>query len=252
MARPGVALQMYTVREQAQADFAGTVRAVAQMGYPAIQFAGYGGLSADQMKRLLDELGLKVAGSHVGLSQLEGDLNREIDYNLAVGNRDLIVPALPREMQQDESGFKRAVQILNQLGARCKEQGARLSYHNHAFEFVQFDGRTAMELLLDETDPSVVVWEPDVYWIAYANEDPTAWIRRYAGRCPYIHLKDMTKDESRTFAEVGEGRFDFQPIFEASEAGGAEWYVVEQDRCARPALESAALSLRHLQEWGKV
>ncbi|HEX5415490.1 MAG TPA: sugar phosphate isomerase/epimerase [Chloroflexota bacterium] len=254
MAQPRIGLQMYTVREAAQRDFPGTVRQVAAIGYPAIQFAGYGNLSATEMKSLLDELNLAVAGSHVGFEALRDNFAGELEYNLAVGNRDLIVPMMPNELrsQGGEKAFHQMAAWLDEIGERCRQNGARLSYHNHALEFEPIGSRTGMEILLDETDPDLVKWEPDVYWIAYANQDPATWIRKYGGRQPFIHLKDMTADASRTFAEVGEGIIDFAPIFAASEAQGAEWYVVEQDRCARSPFESIALSLQHLKEWGKV
>ena len=106
-----------------------------------------------------------------------------------------------------------------------------------------------MEILLDESDPATVGWEPDVYWIAFAKEDPAAWVRRYADRCRLVHIKDMTAGDQPTFAEVGEGVLDFEPIFAA--APDAAWNVVEQDACARPPFESIAISLRHLREWGR-
>ncbi|MBC7315494.1 MAG: sugar phosphate isomerase/epimerase, partial [Chloroflexi bacterium] len=103
-----------------------------------------------------------------------------------------------------------------------------------------------------ELDPALVQFEIDCYWAHYAGVDPAGLIQSLAGRFPLIHLKDMIGEgESRTFAEVGEGIIDWQPVFAASEAQGAQWYVVEQDRCARPSLESAALSLANLRRWGK-
>jgi sugar phosphate isomerase/epimerase len=141
---------------------------------------------------------------------------------------------------------------MNRIGARCKAMGARLSYHNHAFEYVSFDGQLGIDLMLGACDPSLVSFEPDVYWIKVGKADPAAYIRKYSGRTPIIHLKDMTAGPTPTYAEVGEGIIDFSPIFAASEASGAEWYVVEQDFCARPALESAKVSLGHLRDWGKV
>ncbi len=248
MARPGIALQMYTVRAEAQADFAGTLRQVAAIGYPAVQLAGYGDRQAADLRQLLDDLGLTVAGAHIALERLETALDDEIDYNAQLGNRDLICPILRAERRGDEAAVRAVVGTLNAIGARCRERGARFSYHNHAFEFERVGDRTLMEILLDETDPAAVYWEPDVYWIAHAGQDPAAWLRRYAGRCPLVHLKDMTAGQPPTFAEVGEGILDFQPIFAAT--ADAEWYVVEQDTCARPPLESIAISLRHLRAWG--
>ena len=252
MAKPQVALQLYTVREELRKDFVGTLKAVAEIGYPAVQLAGYGGLSSGELKRALDDLGLKVAGSHVDLEALESQPDREIAYCLDVGTPDVVIPAMPQEWRESKEGYGRLAEAMNRIGARCMDLGARLSYHNHAFELVEFDGQRALDLLLGWADPGLVKWEPDVYWLAYGKADPAAYLRTYAGRVPLVHVKDMTPGPNPTYAEVGEGVLDWPAIFAAAEAGGAEWYVVEQDTCARPPLESARLSLRHLTEWGKV
>lgn len=261
MSRPGIALQMYTVREDAQRDFSGTLRAVAAMGYPAVQLAGYGGLAADALRDLLGELDLAVAGSHIGLDRLIEATDEEIAFNLALGNRDLVCPAPPPNRRATVDDFRWLADQLNAVGRRCQAAGARLSYHNHAFEFTRFatesGGATttsafALDLLLAWTEPTLVYFEPDVYWIARAGEDPAAYLHRYTGRCPLVHLKDVANDAEGSFAEVGEGRLDFEPIFSAAETGGAEWYVVEQDRCSGPAMASARLSLENLRRWGKL
>lgn len=250
--QPGIGLQMYTLRDEMRNDYVGTIRKVAEIGYPAIQFAGYGGLSAAEMKRLLDELGLKAAGSHVGIEALESHPDEEIAYCLQVGTPDVIVPAAPASVRNSKEGYPQLAQTLNRLGERARAMGARLSYHNHAFEFQPINGQTGMEILLRETDPELVKFEPDVYWIKAGGQDPVAFLRSNAGRVPLVHIKDMTPGPSPTYAEIGEGILDWPSIFAASEASGAEWYVVEQDTCARPPLESVTLSLKHLKEWGKV
>lgn len=252
MALPGVAIQLYTLREELSRDFAGTLRAVAELGYPAVQLAGYGGLGAAELRRLLDGLGLRVAGNHVGLDRLEHHLDAEVAINRALGNRDLVVPAIPESRRRSAEDYQRCAELLDRIGERCRAEGLRFSYHNHDFEFVRFDGQYALDLLLGRTDPELVYFEPDVYWIAVAGEDPAVYIRKYAGRCPIIHLKDLDPRREPSFAEVGAGTLQFEPIFEASEAGGAEWYVVEQDRCPGPALESARISLENLRRWGKL
>lgn len=251
-AKPIVALQMYTVRDESQKDFVGTLRKVAEMGYPAVQLSGTGDLSAKDLRKLLDDLGLKVAGAHVNLDALENELEQQMTYFLEVGTIDLVVPALPQARRADKNGYKQVADSMNAMGQRLKDARMRLSYHNHAFEFEKFDGEFALDLLLGWSDPEFVNWEPDVYWIKYGGQDPAAYIRKYSGRCPLVHLKDMTADASPTFAEVGEGILDWPAILKASEENDAEWYVVEQDRSARPSLEAAKLSLQHLKEWGKL
>lgn len=251
MSRIPVALQLYTVRDETAKDFAGTVRRVAQMGYAGVEFAGTGGLTAQAMRELLAETGLVAAGAHIGLPQFEQDLDGTLAYYREIGAKYVGVPALGGELR-NPAGFRRAAAAMNQIGARAQELGLTLYYHNHAFEFEVIEGQRGWDILMAELDPSLVVFEIDCYWVTYAGLDPTNLIQTHAGRFPLIHLKDMVgAGDSRTYAEVGEGIIDWQPIFAASEAQGATWYVVEQDRCARPSPVSAALSLAHLRNWGK-
>ena len=161
------------------------------------------------------------------------------------------VPALPGDMR-NPAGFRRAAAIMNQAGAELKKVGMAMYYHHHAFEFERVEGERGIDILLAETDPALVSIETDVYWAQYGGEDPAAFIRANSGRFQLIHLKDMIGEgDKRTYAEVGEGYVDFQAIFAASEAQGATWYIVEQDICQRPSLESAALSFQNLKKWGK-
>ena len=246
MARAGIALQMYTVREDARKDFVGTIRRVAEIGYPAIELAGYGGMTALELKNVVDDAGLKVMGSHLGLSTLESALEREIEYNAILGNHDLICPALPKERRQDAASFREVATTFNAIGRRCRELGARFSYHIHGHEFQRFGDRTGMDILIEQTDPEFVFWEPDTYWIIRAGEDAVAWIRRNAARCPLIHLKDPSPAPAQTDTEIGEGTLDLAAVFAA--ASHAEWYVVEQEDFVRPPMESVAISLRNLTE----
>jgi sugar phosphate isomerase/epimerase len=245
-----IALQLYTLRSEMSSDFVGTLRRVAGLGYQGVEFAGYGGLTAGDMKRLLDELGLVAAGSHVGLARLEGALDDEIAYASAIGLRDIALPVMPEGRRETLNDFRRLADFLNATGERCRAGGLRLSYHNHAFEFARFDGAYALDRLLAWTDPAVVFWEPDVYWIARAGEDPVAYLRKYADRCPLVHIKDVADDAERSFAEVGAGTLDFEALFAA--APNADWYVVEQDRTKGPAIDSARISIENLRGWSKL
>lgn len=251
MANVPIALQLYTVRDQTATDFAGTVRKVAQMGYAGVEFAGTGGLDATQMADLLQETGLRAAGSHIALAQMEADLDGVIAYNRAIGNAYMGVPFLPPDLRTP-AGFRQVAAAMNRIGAVTRAAGITLYYHHHAFEFDVVEGQRGWDILVGETDPALVALETDVYWSFFAGQDPAAIIRQSAGRFPLVHLKDMVgQGDERTFAEVGEGQLDFGPIFEASEAQGVRWYIVEQDRCAGPSLESARKSIDNLKAWGK-
>jgi sugar phosphate isomerase/epimerase len=242
-----VALELYTVRDETARDFAGTIRRVAALGYPAVEFAGYGDLNAGEMRALLDETGLRAAATHVGLAALDADVDREIAYCLAIGCSHLVLPWLPPEQRSPES-FAALAPRLDEFGRRCQASGIRFGYHNHDFEFVLQDGVTLLERLLDSTAPDLVGLELDVYWAAYAGSDPIALLGKYAGRVPVVHLKDMGAD--RRFAEVGDGTLDIQAICTAAVNNGAEWLVVEHDAPTMPSLESAKRSLENLRGLG--
>ena len=244
-----VALQMYSLRDLTAEDFVGTMRSVAEIGYAGVELAGYGGLSAPDMKALLEELGLKPAGSHVGLDLLEKEMESVIEYSLGIGNPYVVCPSLPRDRRQDEASLRATAQSLNRIGAACKERGLQFCYHNHAFEFQTFDGKCILDILLESTGPELVQLEVDTYWVQFAGLDPADLIARQSERVTLVHLKDMDAQD-RSFAEVGEGTLDWKAIFAASEGAGAEWYIVEQDRCKRPPLESVRLSLENLRAMG--
>ena len=242
-----VALQLYTVRDEMARDFAGTVRAVGQIGYAGVEMAGYGDLSAEQMAALLQEAGLRAASTHVALDRLEGNLDAEIEYCLAIGCDHLVLPWLAPE-RRAPADLRALAPRLNEFGRRCRERGITFGYHNHDFEFVRDDGAYLLDHLLDATDPALVTLELDVYWAAFAGVDPASYLRQRAGRVPLVHLKDMAPD--RSFAEVGDGTLDLQAIFAAAEQG-AHWYIVENDAPKMPSLESARRSLENLRSLGK-
>lgn len=251
MSRIPVALQMYTVRDDAARDFTGTLRRVAEMGYAGVELAGTGGLSAIDLKRQLSELGLRVAGSHVALAQLQGDIEPALDYYGKLGAKFIACPWLPED-RRSADGYKRLAESLNVAGARARDRGLQLCYHNHNFEFDEYSGKTGFDILFDAANPDLLKIELDTYWAEFACHSSADLIRRYAGRVPLVHLKDMTGTDTPTFAEVGEGRMDFEAIFQAcEESGGVAWYIVEQDKCERPPLESARISLENLRKWGR-
>ena len=240
-----VALQLYTVRDETAQDFAGTLRRVAALGYKAVEFAGYGGLSAAQQRDLLAETGLTAASTHVGLDILAHTPDDAIAYCKAIDCRYLVLPGLPNERRNPEA-LRALAPRLDDLGRRCQEQGITFGYHNHDWEFAgHADGTALLDLLLDATDPALVALELDAYWVSYAGADPVAYLQRRTDRVPLVHLKDMTPE--RTFAEVGDGTLDMGAIIAAARAAGARWYIVENDAPTIPSLDSARRSLTNLQ-----
>jgi len=251
MSKIPIALQMYTLRNEAAEDFIGTLRKVAEIGYAGVEFAGTGSLSASELKSVLDDLGLRPAGSHIGLEPLEKELGEVIDFNLEIGNRYIVCPGVPEERRNSEEAWKALAETFNGIGAECKKHGLVFCYHNHSAEFQKFNGRYGLDILLQSSDPELVKAQVDTFWVQYAGVDPAGFIRKYPGRCPLVHLKDMAEDR-KSFAEIGEGILDFKAIFAACEEVGTEWYIVEQDSCSRPPIESVRISFENLKSWGMI
>jgi len=213
---PPIALQLYTLREEMAQDFEGVLRQVAELGYVGVELAGTGGRSAAEVRALLDKYGLKASSAHVPLEVLESDLNKAIEEAKTIGYSIIAVPFLMPNRRGDRDGYLKLAALLDSIGAELKKHGLQLAYHNHDFEFVQFDGEYALDLIYANTDPENLKVELDVYWVQYAGVDPVAYVRKYADRAPLIHLKDMTNDEERFFAEVGEGTVDIDGVIAAA------------------------------------
>ncbi len=172
MSNVQVALQLYTVRDQTQQDFVGTLQEVAKLGYKGVEFAGYGGLSAQALTELLTRTGLRTVSSHIGLAELTDEhLDASIAYCRAIGCPTIILPYLTEEWRTLE-GIQRLAPRLNAIGEQCRAAGLTFGYHNHAFEFEDINRQTWYDHLLQLTDPALVKVELDIYWVAFANHDP--------------------------------------------------------------------------------
>lgn len=240
------AVQLYTLREECQADFPYVLRELKRMGWAGVQFAGYHNSTPEELAANLKELGLQAAGLHVGYPRFLNELEQLVEEARILGTRDLICPSTPADMRTPE-GYPELRRTLNAAALRLKREGIRLSYHNHAFEFeTQVEEKTALEYLLEPASGNLVLAELDVYWLKKGGYDPLSYIAPYSGRMPIIHLKDMTADEEEAFAEIGEGTIDFKPILQWGEASGVEWYVVEQDKCRHSPMDCVETSWNNL------
>jgi len=246
MIHRSIAAQMYTVRQAAAEDFPRALQRVAELGYTGVELAGTFGLTTTELTQTLNGLSLKCVSAHVPLADLRHNLSREIDKYLAVGANFLICPWLSPEQRGGEADYRTLAADLNRIGEVCRASGLQLCYHHHDFELVQFDGKYALDILLEESDPTHVQLEADTYWLKFGGEDPAAYIRRWPGRVPLIHLKDMTATQPPTFAEVGTGILDWPHIFEAAGVVGTHWYIVEQDICPGDPFESLRISFERL------
>jgi sugar phosphate isomerase/epimerase len=248
-----LAVQLYTLREGCERNFAAAVKDVARIGYRAVETAGYGNLkTAAQARKALDDAGLSVAGMHVPIEACEASIGRVLDDADAMGTNVVIVPWLDESKRQSAADWRRVGERLSRFADAANPRGIELAYHNHSFEFKKFEGRTAMEILFDSASPKVKA-ELDVYWLAHGGEDPVAFIERFGKRTIALHLKDMARGAERRFAPVGSGILDFAAITEAGQRVGVKYAAVEQDDCyGQSPLEAIRVSFENLKRLGIV
>ncbi len=205
-------LQLWSLRHSAATDAEGTLRRVRGLGYDGVELAGDYGWNADRWRAMLDETGLQAIAAHVGLDALENDLAAKTAFHRTIGVERIVVPSLSRDLQNAE-GYRRAAQRLNTLGSRMKTEGFRLGYHNHAFEFDPLAGTSevGMDILLAETDPALVSFECDAFWLEFAGRDAVEFIRAQGQRVFLIHAKDLRKQD-RADVPAGQGDVDFRAL----------------------------------------
>lgn len=252
MSMPRIACQLYTVREIALRDFSQALRAVRNIGYTAVEIAGYGSLgSASEVRKALDSQEMSVAASHTNIDALERSLPRLLDDCDTLGTDTLVLSFLPEPRRQDARGWQTAGRLLDGIGRACAERGVELAYHHHHFEFQKFDGKYGLEILWESTDPAFLKAELDTFWLRYAGIDPVKYLNRLGSRTRLIHLKDVIAGPPTRFGEVGAGILDFPAILATAKTVGVRWGVVEQDSTyERPPLESLRMSYEKLVSLG--
>jgi len=227
--QPGIALQLYSVRDDCSKDLDRVLEQVAEMGFAAVEFAGYhkyGGDAAGLRKRL-DACGLKVAGTHIGAGTLTGDaLAKTVEFHQTIGCKYLCVPGDGRFTDPVKS--KEFAELMNQAAAELKKVGMACGYHNHTHEFQKDGDTTYWELFAQRTCQDVVL-QQDVGWTTAAGQDPVALIRKYPDRSKIIHCKPtVVGGQGRPI--IGEDSVKWVEVFQACvEAGGTEWYTIEQE-----------------------
>ncbi|MFN4179892.1 MAG: sugar phosphate isomerase/epimerase family protein [Armatimonadota bacterium] len=245
-----VAVQLYSVREDCAKDLLGTLKAIAEMGYEGVEFAGYHGRSAEELRKILDDLGLKVAGTHTGIDTLRGDeLKRTIEFNQTLGNKFLIIPWIGEEWRRTKEDWLRFADFLNELAEKVKPEGMFVGYHNHHFEFQQqFDGQNLWDILFSATKPEVVMQldTGNAMHGGISAEEVVNILKRYPGRAKTIHLKEFSSTNPK--AILGEGEVKWKEVLTLCDSiGGTEWFIIEQETYAYTPIECVRKCLENLK-----
>ena len=253
-----IGLQVYSIRDECEKDFEAAIKKVAAIGYKAVElYTPFFNKQPSEMLRILKENGLSCPSAHFMKGVTEDGWNKHVEYAQALGMRYMLAPG-PESVGHDSlDDYRRMADFFNKLGERCKKAGMQFAYHNHNFEFKQFDGVIAYDELLRRADPELVKMQLDCFWVTRAGKDPVDYLTKHPGRFPLLHIKDLKpgfapvttteRQKVNPFTEVGHGIIDWKRIFKAAPAGGVKQYYVEQDVCDRPSLESVQISYQYLR-----
>ena len=266
-----VALQLYTVRNELAADFLGTLCKVSEMGYDGVEFAGLNGNEPAQVKKWCDSLGLTPISAHVPLADMLADIDKVIADYKTIGCEYIVVPYVTAERRPGGELFMQMVEEIRGIGEKAKAAGLVLLYHNHDFEFNKLpDGQIGLDYLYENIPADLLQTQLDQCWVKYAGYEPVAYLEKYSGRSPVVHLKDfhvegvqegdpyaligLNEKEKKAntafeFRPLGKGVQDIPSIIAAAKAAGSKWFVVEQDQpsMGKNPLECAQMSIEYLK-----
>ena len=229
-----IGLQLYTVRDLMKNDLPGTLSKVAAIGYKEVEFAGYFGRTPAQIRELLRRDGLSSPSTHLAFESLDSGWQKQLDDAKTIGHHWATIAWIPEDKRKTLDDWKRHAAAFNKAGAQAKSAGMRFAYHNHDFELRSVDGQRPLDLLLKETDPSLVDFEMDLYWVVFGGGDPLDFFNRYPKRFPMVHVKDSAGPPDNRMVDVGQGKIDFRSIFAQSDKAGIKHYFVEHDQPADP------------------
>lgn len=245
MDKKEIGLQLYTLRDEISKDVKATLEKVAAAGFTTVETYGFSikdqfwGLSPIELKKILDQNGLKAVSGHYNLGSFLADGNTTepkaaIEAATILKSDYLTIPWVDEPFRQNISDYKVIAARLNEAAKMCQKAGLKLAYHNHDFEFQKHDGVTGYEILLKETDKDLVYFELDLYWVVRSGNDPVQLFTANPKRFKMWHVKDMDKLNPALNAEIGSGSIDFKTIFKQAKQSGLKHFFVEQENNYNP------------------
>ena len=245
-----IGAQLYTLRDftKTPAGIAESMKKVSRIGYRYVQISGMGPIDTKELKKILDGEGLKACATHTGYPRIRDEFDAVVEEHSILQCPNIAIGGIPEEYRGSAESFARFAREASENARRLKELGFTFGYHNHSFELEKFGGKTAMQIMFEESDPEVFTFEIDTYWIQHGGGDPAEYVKQMKGRILLLHLKDMAVHEGQpVMAEVGEGNLNWKRILEEAKNSGVKWYLIEQDRCLRDPFESLKISFENLK-----
>lgn len=243
-----IGVQLYTFRTEMLADPTATLKQIASLGFKHIESArsakgNYYGLTPKEIKKICADLGMKVSSGHV---HVDDKWTQTLDEAAESGQEYLICSTMPTNGQTIDN-YKKVAEAFNKYGEDCKKLNIRFGYHNHEYEFHDVNGKVLYDVLLDNTDPALVHMELDLGWVMVGGKDPLDYFKRYEGRFPLWHLKDMDMQKKHS-TEFGKGSLPIEKILKQKKQSGVKYIFVEQEEYAVNPLESMKHNMKYLSQ----
>lgn len=246
-------IQLYTLRDIIGGDTKGVLKQLAGFGYKFVEgYEGdkglFWGMTHKEFKSYMDSIGMSMVSSHF-------DMNKDLETKAAqageIGMKYLICPWLGPQKTLDD--YKKAADAFNKAGEVCKKNGIRFAYHNHGYSFEQLEGQYPQDIMMKNTDASLVDFEMDIYWVVTAGQDPEAWLKKYPNRWTLCHVKDRGKNfkagDPDASVDLGTGTIDFAKIAKTAKAAGMKYYIVEQERYDNgPSIKAAEVNAAYMKK----
>jgi len=240
-----ISVQLYSLRQEAQEDFVGVLKQVAQMGYKGVEPAGLFGLAPQEVRRIVGDLGMVVSSNHGPWPSRE-NLSEVIDVAGGLGTQ-LVVSGFGQDDFKDVDAIRATAETVNFMVEKLSAAGLTLALHNHWWEFREIEGRLAYDVLM-ELSPGLQC-EIDTYWAAnFGAVDPAEQVAKYKARTPLLHVKDGPLVQGEPHVALGAGKMDIPAVIQAADPEVLEWLVVELDECATDMAQAVAESYAYLVE----
>lgn len=266
-----IAIQVYSVRDDASKNLYGTLKKIKALGYDGVEFAGLYNHTASEISEMCKDIGLTPISAHVPYKDMVADPEGVLSIYAAIGCKYVAVPYLNEDLRPGTDRFPEVIENVAKIGAVAKKLGLQLLYHNHDFEFMRLDGKYALEILYDSVPADLLKTELDLCWVNVGGENPADYLVKFTGRAPVVHYKDFYGEKSENmyeligidkklptrpanfeFRPVGSGKQNMPEILKATAKAGCEWVVVEQDQPSMglTPMECAKKSIDYLKSIG--